>query len=47
MPNSHIQRRREIRSLEARRDKLLESKQKTITALSTVRAQLSEIKKRK
>lgn len=46
MPKSNIQKRREIRALEAKRDKLLESAQKAKSALITVRAQLKDARKK-
>lgn len=45
MAGSNISKRRKIRALEAKRDKLLEAKQKAIVALATVRAELKTTRK--
>jgi len=42
-----IEKRRRVRALEAKRDKLLEQKQRSIQALATVRAQLKQERKAK
>lgn len=45
MAKSNIDKRRKVRALEAKRDKLLESKQKSVTGLATVRAELKQLRK--
>jgi len=43
--SSNIERRRKIRSLEAKRDSLLENQKKTRESLVTVRAQLQQARR--
>lgn len=43
---SNIQKRRMVRALEAKRDKLLEAQQKNREALVVVRSQLKEARKK-
>jgi len=47
MALSNIELRRKIRQLEAKRDKLLETKAKAIAGLAVVRAELKNIRKRR
>lgn len=42
---SNIEKRRMIRTLEAKRDKMLETKQKMVKGLAVVRAELKQIRK--
>jgi hypothetical protein len=46
MAKTSIDKRRKVRELEARRDALLVSKQKNVTELAKVRAELKSVKAR-